>query len=216
MLSPRWSCAALADVLEVGLRRAAEAVEVEQAVRGLDSLRELALHPLLHGALREAGFGVYPEQRYPRDRGKRRRSEGSRCDLVLTPGGRPLAGEEAQLGLFAPAPAVALGDALWVEVKVVAQFRELMPNRAYAQALQHPVWKDVEKLARDPDIAHAVVLLLLFTADEATASHDLDVWAARAGERGLPLQPREQRSIPIGDRVGHRRCTLALFPLARE
>jgi hypothetical protein len=211
----RWSWPAVADALEAGLKRAAEAVELEQAVRGLDSLSELGLHPVLHQGLRDAGYGVHPEQRYPRDRGRRRRSEGSRCDIVLTPEGRPLVGDETQLGLFAPAAPVALADALWIEVKVVAQFREMEPNRAYEQALQNPVWKDVEKLASDPDLAHAGVLLIVFTADEEIAWHDLDVWAARAQDLGLPLRAREQRSVPIGDRLGHRLCTVALFPLSR-
>ena len=210
-----WSWPALADALAAGLGRASDAVELEQAVRGLDSRRELELHPVLHAALREAGYGVHPEQRFPRDRVKRKRSEGARCDIVVTPDGRPLVGDETQLGLFGPDAPVALSDAVWIEVKVVAQFHELTPNRAYTQALQQPVWKDVTKLAADPELTHALVLLIVFTADERVATHDLDVWASRARHLGLPLWPREQRTVPIGDRQGHRACTLALFPIER-
>lgn len=211
----QWSWHDLADALAAGLERASAAAELEQAVRGLDANKELELHPLLHAALREAGYGVHPEQRFPRERGKRRRSEGARCDIVVTPDGLPLADEAAQLGLFAPTRTVALCDAMWIEVKAVAQFRELAANRAYAQALQRPVWKDVEKLASDPQISHAVVLLILFTADAAVAEHDLGVWAGRASALGLPLWPRISRSLAIGDRIGNRVCTLALFPIER-
>ena len=195
-----WSWPALADALAAGLARAAEAVEIEQAVRGLDACRELELHPVLQAALREAGYGVFPEQRFPRDRSQRKRSAGSRCDLVVTPDAAPL--DDA-----------ALGDALWIEVKVVAQFQPLGPNRSYARALQSPVWNDVKKLASDPAIAHGLVLLVLFTADAATADHDLEVWRSRAVARGLHLWPCVQRSLPIGDRLGNRLCTVALFPL---
>ena len=212
---PRWSWQDLADALAAGLERDAAALEAEQAVRGLDAYSELELHPLLLAGLRAGGFGVHPEQRFPRDRIKRRRSEGVRCDVVVTPGGLPLADGESQLGLFVPTRTVGLEDAIWIEVKAVAQFRELHPNRAYARALQHPVWKDVEKLAGDPAIVHAAVLLIVFTADAAVADHDLGVWAARASMRGLPLWPRVQRSLAIGDRIGNRRCTLALFPIER-
>ncbi len=212
---PRWSWYAIADALAEGLTRASAAVELEQAVRGLDACSELELHPILQTALREAGYGVHPEQRFPRERGKRRRTEGARCDIVLTPDGLPLASEASQLGLFAPAHTVALRDAMWIEIKAVAQFRELAANRSYAQALQRPVWKDVEKLAADPDIAHAIVLLVVFTADAAVADHDLGVWESRARLKGLPLWPRVQRSLEIGDRIGNRLCTLALFPIER-
>jgi len=212
---PHWSWPELADALVAGLTGAAQAVELEQAVRGLDAHRELDLHPLLHAGLRAAGYGVHPEQRFPRERGKRRRSEGVRCDMVVTPGGMALLDERPQLGLFAPREALALEEALWIEVKAVAQFHELRPNRAYAAALQRPVWKDVEKLASDPQIFHAAVVLILFTADAATAEHDLGVWASRASLRGLPLWPRVQRSLSIGDRLGNRLCTLALFPIER-
>lgn len=213
---PRWSYEDLADALVSGLARASAELELEQAVHGLDVRRELDLHPLLHAGLRAAGYGVHPEQRFPRERGLRRRTEGTRCDLVVTPEGLPLADEAAQTGLFAPARTVALADAMWIEVKAVAQFKALAPNRAYASALQRPVWADVEKLASDPQIAHAAVLLILFTADATVAAHDLAVWATRASHNGLPLWPRIERSLAIGDRVGHRCCTLALWPLERR
>lgn len=196
-----WSWSALADALAAGLARAADAIELEQAVRGLDAYGEIELHPVLGAALRDAGFGVFHEQRFPRDRNQRKRSAGARCDLVLTPdAGTPLDDD-------------ALGDALWIEVKVVAQFAPLGPHRGYARALQTPVWGDVKKLARDPTIVHGLMVLVLFTVDAVTADHDLDVWCTRAVELGLHLWPRAQRSLPIGDRLGNRLCTVALFPL---
>lgn len=192
-----WSWSALADALAAGLARAAAEVELEQAVNGLDARRELELHPVLAAALRDAGYHVLAEQRFPRDRHQRKRSAGSRCDLVVT----TAACDEPDAG------------ALWIEVKVVAQFQRLGPNRAYAAALQTPVWKDVTKLAGDPAIAHGLVLLVLFTADAATADHDLAVWRRRAIERGLHLWPTVVRALPIGDRLGNRVCTVALFPI---
>lgn len=196
-----WSWSALADALAAGLARAADAIELEQAVRGLDDHGELELHTVLRAALRDAGYGVFPEQRFPRDRDRRKRSAGARCDLVVTPAAEAALDDDA------------LGEALWIEVKVVAQFRRFGPNRSYSRALQSPVWNDVVKLASDPAIAHGLVVLVLFTADAVTADHDLDVWRRRATERGLHLWPPVQRSLPIGDRFGNRLCTVALFPL---
>lgn len=133
--------------------------------------------------------------------------------MVVTPGGLPLADDAIQPDLFAPRRTVALGDALWLEVKTVAQFHPTGPHRGYAMALQSPVWKDARKLAEDPQIRHAGVLLVLFTGDRDTADHDLDVWARGARARGLPISPREQRGLPISDRIGNRLCTVALFPI---
>lgn len=211
-----WIWEDLADALAEGLRTASAEVELEQAVRGLDSRSELELHPVLHDALRARGYGVTPEVRFPREQLKRRRSEGSRCDMVLTPGGKQLAEAASQLGLFDPRDTFPLEDAAWLEVKVVAQHHESGPHRTYAYALQHPVWKDVNKLAGDPAIRNAAVLLVLFTEDAAVAEHDLGVWASRASLRGLDILPRIVRTVVIGDRLGNRACTIALFPLVKR
>lgn len=208
-----WAFDELAQAIAAGLARAEHDLAADQAVHGLDVRRELDLHPLLHAALRTAGYGVAPEQRFPRDRVHRRRSVGARCDIVVTPDHLPLADDAVQPDLFAPRRATALSDALWLEVKTVAQFHPGGPHRGYAQALQSPVWKDVRKLVDDPQIHHAGVLLILFTATRETADHDLDVWAHGARTRGLPISPREQRSLAIADRIGNRLCTAALFPI---
>ncbi|MDC0722294.1 hypothetical protein [Nannocystis bainbridge] len=210
-----WRWDDLADALVAGLGAASAEVELEQAVRGLDARSELELHPVLREGLRGAGYGVTAEVRFPRDRILRRRSEGVRCDMVVTPGGRPLVDPAAQVGLFAPTDAVELVDAAWLEVKVVAQHNERGPNRAYASALQRPVWKDIDKLAADPHIRHGAAVLVLFTGDAEVAVHDLGVWSSAASLRGLRLMPREQRSVAIGDRLGNRLCTVAVFPLDR-
>lgn len=211
----RWCCATVADAIAAGLEEQARQVEVAQAVRGLDSLDELALHPILRATLTAAGYGVWPEQRYPADRRKKRRSEGERCDLVLTPGGRPLVVPEAEATLFEPTAAVPLGQALWIEVKVVAQHLEGGPNGRYATELQQPVRRDVAKLAKDAGIGHAGVLLILFTADRRVADHDLAMWERRCLERGHLVEPPRVRRIDIGDRLNNRLCTIALFSVPR-
>src|SRR5262245_61923754 len=119
----------IADAIEAGLRRACAKCDAEQAVYGLDCLDEVAIHPAIEHSLKNAGFGVHREQRYPADRRKRSRSEGERCDFVLTPDGRPLAQPDAAGTLFDPSDALDLSDAFWLEVKVVNQFTSEGPNR---------------------------------------------------------------------------------------
>lgn len=206
-----WSLAEIADALAMGLAQQSEADRRAQAVRGLDSLSELRMHAVMESILQSAGFGVHREQRYPVARGRRRRSEGERCDFVLTPPGRPLAEEEAATTLFAPPQSIEPAHAMWLEVKVVAQFTEEGANVAYASALQHPVRRDVVKLAREEQIRHAAVLLVLFTADQRTAIHDLGVWQTRCAERSLPVQAPYLRHVDIVDRLGNGCCTIALF-----
>jgi len=210
-----FSPANVADALADGLAEIERRIAEEQAVRGLDTLDELALHPHLHEALRRAGFGVHPEQRYPGARSAKRRSEGVRCDIVLTPASRPLAMPEAAPTLFADAEAVDLDDACWIEVKVVPQHLGEGPNGRYTAELLRPVRADVAKLATDGLIRHAIVLLVLFTESAEIAEHDIAAWHNRALDRGLMVGTPSLRHVPIVDRVGNRLCTVAVFPLLR-
>lgn len=210
-----FSPATLADALAAGLAEIERRLAEEQAVHGIDTLDELRLHPRLHEALHEAGYGVHPEQRYPCERGKQRRSEGLRCDIVLTPDRRPLCVPEASPTLFADSTAVDLDDACWIEVKVVPQHLGEGPNARYATELLGPVRADVVKLATDGLIRHAIVLLVLFTEGPEVAEHDTAAWHTRALDRGLLVGTPATRHVPIADRVGNRFCSVALFPLMR-
>lgn len=218
----RWSTADIADVVAQGLEHRARLDDLEQAVYGFDHLDELGLHPLIHAALRTGGYGVWPEQRYPGDREKKKRSEGQRCDVVLTPftdAGRPalrLREEAAKGTLFDDGEAVDPRDAYWLEIKTVAQFETTGPFGGYSGELLSAVAQDVMKLWRDPHLRHAGLLLTLFTADSSIAEHDAVAWHARCLERGYPVGVPASRGFAITDRIGNAWCAVYVFPVRGE
>lgn len=209
-----WSPADITDAIEAGFRRRAAALDAEHAVYGLDALDEVRLHPVIAEALSHEGFGVYREERYPADRRKHRESEGERCDFVLTPGGLPLRVAERKATLFDSPDMVDLDEAYWLETKVVAQYTPEGPNRQYASQLLSTVRHDVAKLAKDPDILHAGLLIVMFVREQAVAVHDLDIWQDRCLRRSLPIAAPSVRHVQITERMGHGICTIALYPVS--
>jgi hypothetical protein len=249
-----WRPEQIVDAAADGLRARAAALDLEQAVRGIDALSEVEFHPLLAGAFAAAGWGVFCERGYPGKvggAGKRpKRAERERCDLVLTEGGAGLVdpveeakeGDEIEGTLFAnvgcgmsdvgcagqrpgasshpksdiPHPTLP-ADAFWVEVKLVGQFCYSAgvpgPNRTYASEFLRLPAGDIAKLARDGVIRHAGLLLILFTADQRTADHDLGVFVNRCLDRGLPVQSPSAARFGIADRIGNSLCTVALVPV---
>lgn len=205
----------IVEAVAAALSRRAADDDDEQAVYSIDTLDELQLHPLIQRALRDAGFGVHPEQRYPADRTKRKKSHGKRCDLVLTPDGRALMEPDVETTLFEPPDAVVLEAAFWLEVKTVSQFTTDGPFARYSAELLSPVSQDIKKMASDRTIFHAGLMLILFTADEPTAKHDLAAWEARVLKRGYPVAPAVIKGFDLIDRMGNARCTVALFPVRR-
>ena len=221
--------------LAAGALRDAEArLDQEQAVRGLDALAEVELHPILAEGLVAQGFGVIREQPFPGEPASRpEHRERERCDLVLLPSpdavlADPVATlrEQDRLAgtLFEqhaaqrpPDPAaVAPEDAYWLEIKCVGQHTIVDgyagPNRTYASELIRAIATDVRKLARDPHIDTGALLLALFTADEAIARHDLDAALHRCLDRHVPLGHPEIDAFPITDRIGNTTCLVALIP----
>ena len=174
-----WSIADIADAGESALGDEAKRLDDEQAVSGLDALDELGLHPILAAGLARAGYGVHPEQHYPSTISRRGDSEGERCDLVLTPGGRDLDDPSVEPTLFDDPDAVGLQDAFWLEVKVVGQFIPEGPNANYSSQLLSAAREDVRKLSRDQGIVHSGLLIVLFAEDEQIARHDLAAWLGR-------------------------------------
>ncbi len=199
----------LVDACATGLRRARDAIELEQASHGLDSWSELDLQGVLAEALGDAGFGVAREQRYPGDRQKRQRTSGRRCDLVVTAGG-PLLLEHAQPDLFASGPTRSSAEAAWIEVKVLKQFRPGGPNRSWSRGLLRPPTVDIARLAGDPGLGLRGLVMLLFTASREVAEHDLGVWCDHVvADAGLPLGDALVRHLPLVDRCGNALCTTA-------
>jgi hypothetical protein len=228
-----WDHHHLLEITRGAIAKEEQRLRLEQSPHGLDSWPELAFHPLLAAALRESGFGVFPEVPYPPTAAQMvkpalLRRDRSRCDLVLTPDpalppldpvleGRRL--REAQTTLFAdqaraePSRGTPSDEALWLEIKVSGQFAYVdgvpRANRAYAGELLTTAAADIPKLSGNPSIRHAALLIILFTEEQGTAEHDLVVFARRAAERGLAIRALLLEGVRIVDRVGNGWCQLA-------
>ncbi|USN99614.1 MAG: hypothetical protein H6810_02825 [Phycisphaeraceae bacterium] len=225
----------IAGVLRDALVAADESAVAEQAVKGVDALREIDLHAILADGLAKAGWGVHREIPYPAD-AARGDNDRDRCDLVLTPSpadrladpvhaGRRVAAAEGTL--FAPMAdrmeadasrdAVEPGDALWLEIKVVAQHRYRHgvpgPNRSYSSELVDGPASDAAKLECDTIIRHAAAVVVLFTEGEDVARHDLLEMAHRLLDRDLPVGTPIIECGPIHDRAGNACVAVALLPM---
>ncbi len=215
IVSMNWDLVQMVEAVRDALADRAASADAEQAVYGIDLLDELTLHPIIQQALSGAGFGVWPEERYPSDRTARNRTEGKRCDIVLTPNDAPLLDPTAERTLFADDDAVPLETAFWLEIKTVAQFTDEGPFKRYSAELLQPVSHDVKKMAGDDLVYHAGLMLILFTADQMTAEHDLLAWERRCLDRGYPAAPPITRAFDLTDRIGNARLSVALFPIRR-
>lgn len=234
---PAHDAADLAPTLCEQLVRALAAADArfseEQAPLGLDALDETAIHPILAEGLAADGWGVHRETPYPGDH-ETADSARDRCDLVLTsdPGATLLdpvhADRRVRAGAGTLFAAMASGmesdasrdavppeDAVWVEIKAVAQhaYRDGVPgpNRAYANEMVNGPASDVCKLIGDGVIERAAACLVLFTEDEAVARHDIELVAHRLLDDGLPIGLPASASASITDRAGNACVTVAVF-----
>lgn len=231
-----WQGFDAAMVISSGLEWHERALAAEQAVRGLDAMKELELHALIASACGGAGFGVLREVGYPTLGGATRHSARPRCDVVLTPmPGQTLVDalarkRETQVaagtlfaGVAADAPAngaaVTPDACLWVEIKTVAQTAYTrgvpMPNRGYGSELVQALRTDLDKLAADPEIRDGVVVLVLFTLDERTARNDLVAAANRCLDHASAIASMSTCSFAISDRAGNGCCTVAAFDVLK-
>jgi hypothetical protein len=230
-----WRPDLLTDIAAAALKSHAEALAAEQAVRGLDALAETGFHPILAAGYAAAGFGVFREQPYPGQPMKRpRHMERERCDLALTdrqgvvlrdPVAAVKALDAASGTLFegaAPAMVEAEGgvdpaDAFWLEVKAVGQYCYTHgvpgPNRAYSSELLSLAGSDIPKLSKEPMARFSGILVVLFTADEVTAKHDLGVFMHRCLDKDLPVQSPSTAGFRIVDIIGNAWCTVTLVPV---
>ena len=207
----RWSISEIADLVVSRLEVQSQADDLGQVIYGFDTGNELRLHPLIQEALRGGGWGVWPEQRYPSDALRPRRSEGRRCDVVLTRCQLPIRDPLIKDTLFDHQPAADPQQAYWLEIKTVAQFETRGPFRHYSSELLVSVAEDVRKIWCDSLVRHGGLMLVLFTQQQTVAEHDLQIWHQRCLDRGFPVSPPAVRGFKITDRIGNAWCAVALF-----
>lgn len=209
-----WDDALITLHVADALRERARELDDEHATLGIDALDELPLHPIIAQGLASTDYGVLREQRYPAGRATPRRSLGDRCDFVLTPspGAQlidPLMGDTLFAGKGVPPE-----DALWLEVKLAAQFCMSdgwsRANPLYSGIMLTQTVNDIRKLSAEPGIAHAGLVLVMFNSDLAIAEHDLSAWYRRGIEKGLPISAPIAERFAITDRIGNSVCTVAL------
>ena len=207
-----WSPADIADAAASALQRMEEALRSEDATEGLDDLSERTLQAGMAQAFAEAGWTVAREVRYP-SRRPASRTEGARCDIVLTQGA-PLA-PDAPPSLFDPERPTPAEGACWIEVKAAAANDVEGPVSRYARVLAHGSVQDAATLASEPSVHHGMLLLVLFGADEAALHRDLRRWSDDALAAGLPADTPRVRCFAIRERRGNAAAAVACISVTR-
>jgi hypothetical protein len=210
-MSLDWDFSTLADRLSQVVHRAEADLRLEQAVYGLDAKSEVQFQQLLTDGLK-ANYEVAREVHYPSSRG-RKLSHRQRCDLVLTPQGRPLKLDSSPDTLFDPPNQAHPEEGLWLEVKVASQFREGgVRHGGYGQQWRNNVVEDLRKMDAEPLIKHAGLCLVVFNESHDILSKDLENFELVLMQKEVLAGFRQVRSVDITERIGHRVCTIALWP----
>jgi len=215
-MSLKWDFSTLADRLRDAVSAAEDELRLEQAVYGLDRLDERKIQAMLAERLAPI-YEVAREVHYPSTRG-RKLTHRARCDLVLSPKGLPLRLDSATPTLFDPAAMCEPPDAMWLEVKVAYQFREGgVRHTGYGGQWRQAVVEDLRKMEADPLIHEAGLVLVVFNESQAILDKDLELFEDVLAQKEVLAGFRQVRSVPIVERIGHRLCTVALWPtLQRE
>jgi hypothetical protein len=210
-MSRKWDIAQVADRLGETLEAAEQELRLEQAVYGLDTRDERGLQALMAERL-SAHYAVAREVHYPSTLG-RKLSHRPRCDLVLAPMGRPLRLDSALPTLFDPPEFCEPADALWLEVKVAYQFREgNVRHGGYGAQWRAAIVEDLRKMEADEGIREAGLVLIVFNESEEILEKDLELFEEILVRKEVLAGVREVRRVAVLDRIGHRLCTVSVWP----
>ena len=104
-------------------------------------------------------------------------------------------------------------DGLWLELKVAYQFREGgVRHGGYGNQWRDAVVEDLRKMETDPLIREAGLALVVFNESEQVLAKDLELFEDVLMRKEVLAGFRQARSVAILDRIGHRVCTVALWP----
>ena len=210
-MSFNWDFSTVADHLGAVVQQAEDDLRLEQAVYGLDAKDERAIQAMLGEGLSRF-HEVAREVHYPSSWG-RKLTHRQRCDLVLSPKGRPLRLDHTPPSLFEAPNQSTAADALWLEVKVAAQWREGgVRHGGYGQQWRSAVVEDLRKMEADELIREAGLVLIVFNESRAVLDKDLDLFETVLAQKEVLAGFRHVRSVEILERMGHRLCTAAMWP----
>jgi hypothetical protein len=205
----------LADHLAGAVAEVEEGFRLDQAVYGLDSLSEVEIQKLLAEWL-SAHYEVGREVHYPSSAGAKR-THRMRCDIVLSSKGSPLRLDTRPPGLFDPVRQCEPRSALWLEVKVAYQFREGgVRHTGYGAQWRQAVVEDLRKMEEEALISEAALVLVVFNESHEILEKDLDLFETVLAQKEVLAGFRQVRSVSIGDRIGHRICTVAVWPTVQR
>ncbi len=206
-----WDLSIIADHLHQTLANAEADLRLEQAVYGLDTRDERSLQSLLADGLR-IWHHVSREVHYPSSVGKKL-THRQRCDLVLSPLHRELKLDSTPPTLFDPPDMCPPEEALWLEVKIAYQFREGgITHGGYGPQWRQAVVDDLRKMESEPRLRDAALLLIVFNESADILEKDLQLFENVLVQKEVLAGFRQVRGVPILDRIGHRLCTVALWP----
>jgi hypothetical protein len=132
-----------------------------------------------------------------------------RCDLVLSPKGQPIRRDNAEPNLFDPPDMLPPSAGIWLEVKTAFQFREGgVRNSGYGNQWRDGVVEDLRKMAEEPMILEAGLVLIVFT--------DLESFENVLIQKEVLAGYRQVRTIKIPDRIGHRIGAVAIWPTVQR
>jgi hypothetical protein len=200
----------LADALHAALKQREDDLQLEQAVYGLDSMKEVELHDVLAAGL--GGYEVAREVHYPSTVG-RKLNNRQRCDLVLTPPGSPLRLDSRPPTLFDPPNTVGPEQGLWLEIKIAKQYAEgNRPHRSYGAQWRQAVVKDLKKMEAETPIRQAALVLVVFNSNADVLAKDLELFEDVLATKEVLAGFRQVRTVPITERIGHTLATVAVWP----
>jgi len=210
-MSFNWDFSTLADHLGAVIQQAEDDLRLEQAIYGLDSKDERAIQALLGEGLSRY-YEAAREVHYPSSWG-RKLTHRQRCDIVLSPKGRPLRLDHTPPSLFDAPNQSTAADALWLEVKVAAQWREGgVRHGGYGQQWRGAVVDDLRKMEAEEQIHEAGLVLIVFNESQAVLDKDLQLFEDVLVRKEVLAGFRHVRSVPITERIGHNLCTVAVWP----
>ena len=205
----------IADVLAGTIESREADLRAEQAVYGLDSLDELKLQAMLAEGLAQR-FEVAREVHYPSSAGSKL-THRRRCDVVLSAKGNPLKLDSRPASLFDPPEQTEAGEALWLEVKVAYQFREGGARHGgYGSQWRNAVVADLEKMEQEPAIKHAGLVLVVFTESPEIFDKDVELFEDVLAIKGVLAGFRQARTVKILDRMGHKCCSIVVWPTVQR